>query len=157
RRNAVEMADKGLYSKASVFLRDAVRAIDEAGIVDPQLADERSAPQKHAATLDEGAAAYNDYSRKLMSTQAYSTMSSRHEDAMVMHVREKERENERQGGSASAEGKPNDMTINQREESPQMSEDKYPTNDFYDTPGSSPVAAPPEPAAPKTAGESPAF
>src|SRR5690606_30280784 len=61
------------------------------------------------------------------------------------------------GGLASAEGKPNDMTINQREESPQMSEDKYPTNDFYDTPGSSPVAAPPEPAAPKASGESPAF
>ncbi len=155
RRNAVEMADKGQYNKASIFLRDAVRAIDEAGFVDPQLADERTALQKQAATLDEGAAAYNDYSRKLMSTQAYYTMSSRHEDTMVLRIRENERENERQSGSQAAEGKPDDMTVNQREESPQISD--YPTNDFYDTPGSAPVTIPPEPAAPKASGESPAF
>ncbi len=173
RRNAVEMADKGLYNKASIFLRDAVRAIDEAGFDDPQLADERTALQKQAVLLDKGAAEYNDYSRKLMSTQAYYTMSSRHEDTMVLRVRENERENEReserenvrQSDAQGAADKPNEMTFSQRdkqrdgqpdEASVRMSEE-YHTNDFYDTPGSSPVTMPPEPAAPKASGESPAF
>jgi Ca-activated chloride channel family protein len=158
RRNAVEMADKGLYNKASIFLRDALKAIDEAGFVDPQLVEERTALQKQASSLDDGGANYDDYSRKLMSAQAYYTMSSRHEDTMVLRIRESERESSRE--------QPIDRTMSKREPSVSslLAEDKIQTNEFYDTPGSAPVDVPPvssaspavPPSTPKAA-DGPAF
>jgi Ca-activated chloride channel family protein len=157
RRNAVEMADKGLYSKASIFLRDALKAIDEAGFKDPQLTDEHTALQKQAAALDDGAANYDEYSRKLMSAQAYYTMSSRHEDTMVLRVRENERESSSKLSSI-------ERTLSKRDEgaSGLLPEDKVQTNEFYDTPGSAPVdvplSSPSAPASsPKAPESSPAF
>jgi Ca-activated chloride channel homolog len=92
RRSAVEAADKGRYAEAAKHLRDAVRTIEEAGFSDPELDEERTALQKQAEEMEKGAAAYDDYSRKSMSTQAFYTMSSRHEDTVILRQREIQRE-----------------------------------------------------------------
>lgn len=92
RRQAVEAADKGRYGEAAKHLRDAIKAIEEAGFSDPQLEEERTALQKQAEEMEKGAVAYDEYSRKSMSTQAFYTMSSRHEDTVILRMREQQRE-----------------------------------------------------------------
>ncbi|HEX2619428.1 MAG TPA: FHA domain-containing protein, partial [Phototrophicaceae bacterium] len=92
RRQAVEAADKGKFIEAAKFLRDAVTGITEAGFNDDQLEEESKALTKQAEELERGATAYDEYSRKSMSTQAFYTMSSRHEDTVVLRMREQQRE-----------------------------------------------------------------
>lgn len=101
RRQAVEAADKGKFVEAAKFLRDAVSEISVAGFSDNQLDEESMALEKQADELERGAAAYDEYSRKSMSTQAFYTMSSRHEDTVVLRMREQQREKQVQETSES--------------------------------------------------------
>jgi hypothetical protein len=78
RRDAIK-ADKGEYQSASHLARwrrqsDQVRS--------EQLTDEEVALRSRQPT-GRGAVSYSEYSRKTMSTQAFYTMKSRHEDTMV--------------------------------------------------------------------------
>ncbi|NWF68688.1 MAG: VWA domain-containing protein [Chloroflexi bacterium] len=91
RAEAVQHADKGRYSDAAKILRAAAEAIQKAGIDDARIAEEGEALLKQAAEMDRGAEAYDDYSRKTMSTQAFYTMMDRHESTQVLRMREKQR------------------------------------------------------------------
>jgi Ca-activated chloride channel homolog len=92
RREAVQAADKGEYQNASQVLRNIADLIDESQIVDPQLNEESQALRQQATEIDLGARAYDDYSRKSMSTQAFYTMTSRHDDTQVLRMRERKRQ-----------------------------------------------------------------
>lgn len=92
RKSAVDAADHGRYQEASQVLRSVISQIDEAGLnTDAQMADERQALSRQADEIEQGAARYDEYSRKTMSTQAFYTMTSRHDETMVLRVREAQR------------------------------------------------------------------
>jgi Ca-activated chloride channel family protein len=88
RRTAIDAADKGQYRQASEALRAAAEAIDQTGIDDAQLAEEREALRKQADDLEHGSERYDDYSRKTMYTQAIYTMTDRHEGTQMLRTRE---------------------------------------------------------------------
>ncbi len=93
RRKAVELADKGQYNDAARVLREMVAEIDQSGITDDsQLNEERRALQQQADEIQAGAGKYDEYARKTMSTQAFYTMTNRHDQTMVLRVREAQRE-----------------------------------------------------------------
>lgn len=91
RRRAVKEADKGEFKSAASGLIEVAEAIKESPIQNETLADERKALLQQAAEIEQGNEKYNEYSRKMMSTQAFYTMTSRHEDTMVLRAREEER------------------------------------------------------------------
>ena len=91
RQEAVEKADQGHYSAASEVLRSAAEAIEEAGLDDQALEDEKAALFKQAELLAQGSEQYDSYKRKLMSTEALYTMTDRHNSTQAMRVREVER------------------------------------------------------------------
>jgi hypothetical protein len=91
RNEAVQSADKGQYSDAARVLRSAADYIQQAGLDDPRIHEEREALLRQAAEMERGAEAYDDYSRKTMSTQAFYTMMDRHESTQVLRMREKQR------------------------------------------------------------------
>lgn len=93
RRSAVDSADRGRYHEASQVLRGVIKQIDDEGMTqDEQVSEERNALAKQAEEMDQGAARYDEYSRKTMSTQAFYTMTSRHDETMVLRVREQQRQ-----------------------------------------------------------------
>ncbi len=92
RRDAVKAADRGDYTRASTVLREAARSIDESQVINNQLREEKDALLEQATKLDKGAESYTDYSRKTMSTQAMYTMTSRHDDTVMLRLRENERQ-----------------------------------------------------------------
>ncbi len=92
RRDAVKAADKGDYEHASSVLREVAKSIDESQVMNNQLREEKDALLEQATKMDKGAAAYNEYSRKTMSTQALYTMTSRHDDTVMLRLRENKRE-----------------------------------------------------------------
>ncbi len=92
RRSAIESADRGRFSDASQVLRDVVREIDESGVQDVQVQEERQALNQQAEDLEKGTAQYDEYSRKMMATQSFYTMQSRHDETMVLREREKNRQ-----------------------------------------------------------------
>jgi len=91
RRDAVKAADKGDYKHASQVLRDVAQSIDESQVLNDQLREEKDALLEQATKMDKGAEAYNEYSRKTMSTQALYTMTSRHDDTVMLRLREHQR------------------------------------------------------------------
>ncbi len=91
RRDAVQEADQGNYEGASQLLRQAAVAIEKAGLDDAELEEERSALLKQAEEMERGTETYNEFSRKMMSTQAIYTMTDRHGSTQAMRVRELER------------------------------------------------------------------
>ncbi|GAB4525102.1 MAG: hypothetical protein OHK0046_40520 [Anaerolineae bacterium] len=91
RRHAVEAADKGEFKTAAHVLRVAADAIQHSKIHHPHLLEEQNALRKQADDLEQGKTGYSHYQRKTMSTQAFYTMTSRHEDTMMLRVRENER------------------------------------------------------------------
>ncbi|MFW5708702.1 MAG: VWA domain-containing protein [Chloroflexota bacterium] len=88
RRLAVRAADRGDFNTAAHLLRSAASAIEQSNDDDAHLLEEKSALAHQATEIEQGASRYNVYSRKTMSTQAYYTMTSRHEDTMMLRVRE---------------------------------------------------------------------
>lgn len=91
RQWAVSSADKGEYNTAANILRNVADAIDDADINNDALKDERTALLEQADEMEQGANRYDDYSRKMMATQAFYTMTSRHDDTMMLRVRELQR------------------------------------------------------------------
>ncbi|MGJ3240948.1 MAG: FHA domain-containing protein [Anaerolineae bacterium] len=91
RRDAVQAADRGDYKGASSVLRDAARIIEESQVLNEELREEQSALLEQAEQMDQGAKAYDDYSRKTMSTQSFYTMTDRHDDTMMLRKRESSR------------------------------------------------------------------
>lgn len=100
RRNAVIEADRGEYREAARILRDVISEIDQSGMAnDEQVVEERAALEQQAKEMEEGSGRYNEYSRKSMSTQAFYTMTSRHDETMVLRVREMQRKPTDQRGT----------------------------------------------------------
>lgn len=91
RREAVKAADQNLYNNASELLREVAQNIQDSGILDPRLDEEKEALLRQATDMERGAAGYDDYSRKTMATQAIYTMTNRHEDTVVLRMREIQR------------------------------------------------------------------
>lgn len=108
RRDAVKAADKGDYARASTVLREAARSIDESQVINNQLREEKEALLEQATKLDKGSDSYNEYSRKTMSTQAMYTMTNRHDDTVMLRLRE----NERQQGVKHATAEQNVVQTN---------------------------------------------
>lgn len=93
RQNAVKAADQGHYSKATEFLRRVATEIEKAQLQNsPELQEEYKALLDQAKTMDRGAEGYSSYNRKTMSTQAFYTMTSRHDDTMMLRKREQARD-----------------------------------------------------------------
>jgi len=96
RRQAVKEADRGQYNTAAQMLREVADIIlAEAADSDP-LTEERKALIQQAVEIEKGESSYTGYSRKTMATQAFYTMTSRHEDTVMLRVREQERQPNRE-------------------------------------------------------------
>jgi len=89
RQKAVERADVGDFNTASQILREVADAIANAPLDDEQLKEEESALLDQANQIEKG---YDQYSRKTMSTQAFYTMTNRHDETVVLRFREVQRE-----------------------------------------------------------------
>lgn len=86
RQQAIIAADRGDFLSATHILRTAAASIDDGQA--PHLLQERSALNREADSLEAGPAAYNAHSRKFMSTQAFYTMSGRHDETMELRQRQ---------------------------------------------------------------------
>jgi len=95
RQSAVKAADKGQFADASEILSHVANEIEKSKINDAQLQEEHTALLKQAEQMQRGAENYNKYSRKTMSTQAFYTMTSRHDDTMTLREREHKRSQKR--------------------------------------------------------------
>lgn len=93
RQEAVKSADRGDFNGASQILRTAALMIDSSVVQNDQLREEQKALMAQADDIAKGEQTYNEYSRKTMSTQAYYTMQSRHEQTVMLRLREVERGN----------------------------------------------------------------
>jgi Ca-activated chloride channel family protein len=91
RKQAVTAADQGDYNTAAMVLRSAAQVIGSAPISNSQLDDEQRALIQQAEQVEQGAAQYNPYHRKTMSTQAFYTMTNRHDDTVMLRLREQQR------------------------------------------------------------------
>lgn len=91
RRKAIQLADQGHYGEAAKRLRDSAGAIRQSGLTDNALDEEHDALLTQAKNMDRGAAFYQSYSRKSMSTQAYFTSRGAHEDTQALRLREQQR------------------------------------------------------------------
>lgn len=88
RKQAIKDADKGNYKQASQILNQVIKEIDDADLNNDQIDEERAALQSQAEQLEQGSATYDNYSRKTMSTQALYTLTSRHDETVVLRRRE---------------------------------------------------------------------
>lgn len=88
RKRAVRAADRGEFESASQVLREVANLIEQSQIIDPKLSEERDALLKQAEDVAKGNSGYGVYHRKTMSTQAFYTMTSRHDDTVMLRVRE---------------------------------------------------------------------
>lgn len=100
RRHAVVAADQGDYGRAAGLLRSAAESIGNQA--DPQLQEEKAALMEQAGQMAQGAARYDVYSRKTLSTQAFYTMTSRHDDTMMLRGREAQKRQTQEVHSAAA-------------------------------------------------------
>lgn len=116
RRDAVRAADKGDYNKASSVLREVAQSIDESQIINNELNEEKEALLAQASKLEKGAEAYNDYSRKTMSTQSMYSMMNRHDDTVMLRFREQKRD-----GNTGNDNKRNTMEYHRTEPSSALS------------------------------------
>lgn len=92
RQEAVQRADRGQFDEASRVLKAVAAEIAQAPITNDQLQEEQRALLVQADALLRGEGAYDEYSRKTLSTQAYYTMQSRHQQTVLLRLREKERD-----------------------------------------------------------------
>ncbi len=93
RQEAVQHADRGQFDEASRVLKAVAAEIAQAPITNDQLQEEQRALLVQADALLRGEVAYDEYSRKTLSTQAYYTMQSRHQQTVLLRLRENERDN----------------------------------------------------------------
>lgn len=91
RQEAVKAADKGNYNRASTVLRNMAEKIDSSVVESQELKEEKDALLEQAKKMEHGEETYNEYSRKTMSTQAFYTMTSRHDDTIMLRLREYQR------------------------------------------------------------------
>jgi Ca-activated chloride channel homolog len=94
RQEAVKAADKGNYNHASTVLRNMAEKIDSSVVESKELKEEKDALLEQAQKMERGAETYNEYSRKTMSTQAFYTMTNRHDDTVMLRFREQQRKGE---------------------------------------------------------------
>jgi Ca-activated chloride channel family protein len=92
RQEAIQRADHGQFDEASRVLKAVASEIAQAPITNEQLQEEQRALLAQADALLRGEAAYDEYSRKTLSTQAYYTMQSRHQETVLLRLREHERD-----------------------------------------------------------------
>lgn len=92
RREAVKAADRGEYHSASQILRGVAEMIQQSDVQNDQLKEEEAALLQQAQEMEQGGSHYNEYSRKTMSTQAFYSMKSRHDDTVMLRMRERERQ-----------------------------------------------------------------
>ena len=92
RQKAVKSADAGDFANASQALRQVVREIEQAGLEDGQLSEERAALLRQAEQIERGAETYDEYSRKTMATQAYYAMTNKHDASVLLRQREQSRQ-----------------------------------------------------------------
>ncbi len=104
RKEAIKEADKGKYKEATDILKGAISDIDNAGVDNAKIDEERSALQTQADQMEHDPDSYDNYSRKTMSTQAMYTLTSRHDETMVLRRREVMREMEKRGLVTDGEG-----------------------------------------------------
>lgn len=104
RREAIRNADHGKYKEATAVLQKVIADIDDAGIENEHIKEERSALESQAKQMEEGPDGYDNYSRKTMSTQAMYTLTSRHDETMVLRRREVLREFEKRGVPMDEDG-----------------------------------------------------
>ncbi|NJM06611.1 hypothetical protein HC891_11100, partial [Candidatus Gracilibacteria bacterium] len=71
-------AGDGNYQAAAEVLRKAADEIAATGLDTPELKEEHLFLMRQAEEMERGVETYNDYSRKVMSTQAIYTMTDRH-------------------------------------------------------------------------------
>lgn len=90
RQRAIQAADKGEYENAAQILREVAKVISEVNLTanDEKLREEEQALLRQAEDLERGAERYNSYNRKTMVTQAIYTMTSRHDETVVLRSRE---------------------------------------------------------------------
>ncbi|HRF98833.1 MAG TPA: hypothetical protein PLZ51_26670, partial [Aggregatilineales bacterium] len=91
RKTAVQLADRGAFNEASQILRNAAILIDGQNDNNPKLLEERNALMQQATDLEKGESGYDVYNRKTMSTQSFYTMTSRHEDTVMLRLREQQK------------------------------------------------------------------
>lgn len=97
RKAAVQLADRGAFTEASQILRTAANLIEGQNEDDnPRLLEERNALLLQASELEKGESGYDIYSRKTMSTQSFYTMTSRHEDTVMLRMREQQKKRQTQ-------------------------------------------------------------
>lgn len=95
RRLAVKEADRGQFGTAAQILREVAKSIEAEVESSVPLAEEHKALIQQAVEMEKGESNYTGYSRKTMSTQAFYTMTSRHEDTVMLRLREMERQPDR--------------------------------------------------------------
>lgn len=95
RQQAIKEADRGQYGTAARILREMAKSIDAEKAENEQLSEEHKALVQQASEIEKGESSYTAYNRKTMSTQAFYTMTSRHEDTMLLRMREVERQPDR--------------------------------------------------------------
>jgi len=76
---------------ASEVLKDVATAIADANLDNEQLAEEQKALLEQSKRMERGADGYDEYSRKTMSSQAFYTMTNRHDDTVMLRSREQKR------------------------------------------------------------------
>lgn len=96
RKTAVQLADRGAFNEASQILRNAARLIENQNDNNPKLLEERNALVQQATDLEKGESGYDVYNRKTMSTQSFYTMNSRHEDTVMLRLREQQKKRQTQ-------------------------------------------------------------
>lgn len=89
RREAIIAADKGHYEAAAALLREAAERL-ASSTVDPRLLEERNALILQADEFARNR--YDDYSRKMMSTQSLYTMTNRHDNTVELRNRNAQRQ-----------------------------------------------------------------
>lgn len=106
RQQAVKDADKGDYAHASQVLRAIADEISAANIENEHLQEERDALMAQAKQMERGAQSYDEYSRKTMVTQAFYTQTARHEETIMLRLREQQRQTMEQPVVAAEEKLP---------------------------------------------------
>lgn len=96
RKTAVQLADRGAFNEASQILRNAAHLIENQNDDNPKLLEERNALMQQATDLEKGESGYDVYHRKTMSTQSFYTMNSRHEDTVMLRLREQQKKRQTQ-------------------------------------------------------------
>ncbi len=101
RQAAVEAADAGDYEQAAALLESIAEELRDAAQEDEVLKDELKALETQIAKFRSGHF-QDEHQRKLLKSQAFYTMTSRHEETVMIRNREWEREQAQQASDIQA-------------------------------------------------------